>query len=254
MAHLVPRSASSPWTPQLAANETLDSAALSFLLNRALEERKKREEERRKVKEEEKKAKKALAAWTARRKAVTDEMHALLDAWRRHSCPAGEGGSAGSGAGRYRRRCASFPHQEEEEEEEAEKEEETDESKALDVLGVLVQLLFLTSLSILFFSFLLFGVWVLPESPGLLDFWEITSMMFPCSTLSLVLGYTHMRQVLYLAVACSLLFLCLRSTVSPFLLGDTSENALFSASWFDGGNVIVSPRMPVYCFRTQRNA
>ena len=32
--------------------------------------------------EEEKKAKKALAAWTARRKAVTDEMHALLDVWR----------------------------------------------------------------------------------------------------------------------------------------------------------------------------
>ena len=28
--------------------------------------------------EEEKKANKALAAWTARRKAVTDEMHALL--------------------------------------------------------------------------------------------------------------------------------------------------------------------------------
>ena len=31
--------------------------------------------------EEDKKAKKALAAWTARRKAVTDEMHALLDVW-----------------------------------------------------------------------------------------------------------------------------------------------------------------------------
>ena len=75
-------------TPQFAANETLDSAALTFLLNRALEEkkeeeeRKKREEEQRKVMEEEKKAKKALAAWTARRKAVTDEMHALLDVWR----------------------------------------------------------------------------------------------------------------------------------------------------------------------------
>ena len=75
-------------TPQLAANETLDSAALTFLLNRALEEkkeeeeRKKREEEQRQVMEEEKKAKKALAAWTARRKAVTDEMHALLDVLR----------------------------------------------------------------------------------------------------------------------------------------------------------------------------
>ena len=57
-------------TPQLAANETLDSAAVSILLIRALEEkkeeeRKKREEEQRKVMEEEKKAKKALAAWTA---------------------------------------------------------------------------------------------------------------------------------------------------------------------------------------------
>ena len=61
-------------TPQLAANETLDSAALTFLLTRALEEkkeeedRKKREEEQRQVMEEDKKA-------------VTDEMHALLDVW-----------------------------------------------------------------------------------------------------------------------------------------------------------------------------
>ena len=43
------------------------------------------------------------------------------------------------------------------------------------------------------FSFL-FGVWVLPETPGLLDFQDMTSMMFPYSTLSLVLGYTLMRQ------------------------------------------------------------
>ena len=56
-------------TPQLAANETLYSAALSFLLNRALEEKEKEEEERRKreeeqwkVKEEETKAKEALSA------------------------------------------------------------------------------------------------------------------------------------------------------------------------------------------------
>ena len=72
-------------TPQLAANETLDSAALSFLLNRALGEKEKEEEERRKREEEqwkvkeEKKAKEALSAWHARRKAVTDEMFALLD-------------------------------------------------------------------------------------------------------------------------------------------------------------------------------
>ena len=38
--------------PQLAANETLDSAALSFLLNRALEEKEKEEEERVKREEE----------------------------------------------------------------------------------------------------------------------------------------------------------------------------------------------------------
>ena len=42
-------------TPQLAANETLDSAALSFFLNRALEEKEKEEEER--VKREEEQAK-----------------------------------------------------------------------------------------------------------------------------------------------------------------------------------------------------
>ena len=49
---------------------------------------------------------------------------------------------------------------EEEEKEEEEEEDETDESKAVDVLWVPVQLLFLTSLAILFFSFPLFGVWV----------------------------------------------------------------------------------------------
>ena len=61
--------------------------ALSFLLNRALEEKEKEEEERRKreeeqlkvKEEEEEKAKEALSAWHARRKAVTDEMFALLD-------------------------------------------------------------------------------------------------------------------------------------------------------------------------------
>ena len=44
-------------TPQLAANETLDSAALSFLLNRALEEKEKEEEEEERVKREEEQVK-----------------------------------------------------------------------------------------------------------------------------------------------------------------------------------------------------
>ena len=48
----------------------VDNTAAKFLLRRTLN--KKKEEEDKKVKE-------ALAAWTARRKAVTDEMHALLD-------------------------------------------------------------------------------------------------------------------------------------------------------------------------------
>ena len=46
--------------PQLAANETLDSAALSFLLNRALEEKEKEEEERVKREEEQVKRQEAL--------------------------------------------------------------------------------------------------------------------------------------------------------------------------------------------------
>ena len=57
----------------------------------------------------------------------------------------------------------SFDEEGKEEDEDDEKEDETDESKAMDVLRVPVQLLLLTSLTILFFSFLLFGVWVLPE-------------------------------------------------------------------------------------------
>ena len=73
----------------------VDDTTAKFLLRQALKLKKEEEEEKeRKVKEmqemeEDKKAKTALAAWTARRKAVTDEMHALLDispltpAWRR---------------------------------------------------------------------------------------------------------------------------------------------------------------------------
>ena len=63
----------------------VDDTAAKFFLQQALKLKKEEEEEKeRKVKEmqeieEDKKAKKALAAWTARRKAVTDEMHALLD-------------------------------------------------------------------------------------------------------------------------------------------------------------------------------
>ena len=68
----------------LAESDGVDGTSLKYLLKLALQKkkeeevRKKREEEQRQVMEEEKKAKKALAAWTARRKAVTDEMHALL--------------------------------------------------------------------------------------------------------------------------------------------------------------------------------
>ena len=72
--------------PSLAAAESdsVDGTSLKYLLKLALQKkkeeevRKKREEEQRQVMEEEKKAKKALAAWTARRQAVTDEMYALL--------------------------------------------------------------------------------------------------------------------------------------------------------------------------------
>ena len=65
----------------------VDDAAAKFLLQQALKMKKEEEEEKeRKEKdmqemEEDNKAKKALAVWTARRKAVTDEMHALLDVW-----------------------------------------------------------------------------------------------------------------------------------------------------------------------------
>ena len=63
----------------------------------------------------------------------------------------------------------------EEEDKEEEKEDETDECKGMDVLGVHVQLLFLMFLTILFFSFPLFGVWVLPEAYVRGLFWETTS-------------------------------------------------------------------------------
>ena len=65
----------------------VDDTAAKFLLQQALKMKKEEEEEKeRKEKElqemeEDKKAKKALAAWTACRKAVTDEMHTLLDVW-----------------------------------------------------------------------------------------------------------------------------------------------------------------------------
>ena len=63
----------------------VDDTAAKFLLQQALKLKKEEEEEKeRKEKElqemeEDKKAKKAKKAWAARRKAVTDEMHALLD-------------------------------------------------------------------------------------------------------------------------------------------------------------------------------
>ena len=94
-------------TPLLAANETLDSAALSFLLNRALEEKEKEEEER--VKREEEQVKRqedqeealltrlqaerdallvlgleALSSQQKRRlNTVLDEREAILDRWER---------------------------------------------------------------------------------------------------------------------------------------------------------------------------
>ena len=55
---------------------------------------------------------------------------------------------------------------EEEEKEEEEEEDETDESKAVDVLWVPVQLLFMTSFTIL----PLFGVWVLPDESWIIGF------------------------------------------------------------------------------------
>ena len=76
--------------PQLAANETLDSSALSFLLNLALEEKEKEEEERRKKEEEQVKRqedqeeallKRLQAEWDALLAlgAVLDEREAILD-------------------------------------------------------------------------------------------------------------------------------------------------------------------------------
>ena len=71
---------------------------------------------------------------------------------------------------RNRSRFFFLPAGEEEEKEEEEKEDETDESTAMDVLGVAVQLPFLTSLTILFFYFPLFGFWVLPDEYWIIGF------------------------------------------------------------------------------------
>ena len=60
--------------PQLAANETLDSAALSFFLNRALEEKEKEEEER--VKREEEQVKRQ----EDQEEALLTRLHAERDA------------------------------------------------------------------------------------------------------------------------------------------------------------------------------
>ena len=79
------RAAAGVGAPSLAdaAGDAVDGSALRFLTASTLAARRREEEaeEQRKV-EEEKKAKKALTAWNARRKAVTDEMYAPLDVGR----------------------------------------------------------------------------------------------------------------------------------------------------------------------------
>ena len=70
-----------------------------------------------------------------------------------------------------RRGCSRFFFLPADEEAKEEEEDETDERKTMDVLGVPVQLLFLMSLAILFFSIPLFGAWVM-----LVKYWII---LFP---------------------------------------------------------------------------
>ena len=73
-------------------------------------------------------------------------------------------------AGR-RRGCSRFSFlPAEEEAKEEEEEDETDERKAMDVLGVPVQLLFLMSLTILFFSIPPFGAWVMLDKYWIIGF------------------------------------------------------------------------------------
>ena len=76
-------------------------------------------------------------------------------------------------------------------------------------------------------------------SPGLLDYWEMTSSMFPYSTLSLVRFWMHAHASVYASIGTAPCIwqslvrrcLCLKSTVSPFFW----EMAVFTASWFDSG-------------------
>ena len=93
--------------------------------------------------------------------------------------------------------------------------------------------------------------------------------MFPYSTLSLVRFWIHAHASVYVAFGRFLLLFLLFSTVPCiwqslvrcwFAQGvrmstfweNTSGYAVFSASWFDSGYVIVSLRRRWYCFRAQR--
>ena len=114
-----------------------------------------------------------------RREALAQEFLAL----RAPLGPAGvQDPCAARADGPERRRGSSriffLPAREEEEEEEEEKDEE----------GPFPQLLFMTSFTILSSHFLCSVSGCCLTSPGLLDFWEMTSPMFPYSTLSLVPG------------------------------------------------------------------
>ena len=103
---------------------------------------------------------------------------------------------------------------------------------------------------------LVFGVWVSPVA-----YWIIGCLRTPRSAWSDG-GYTHLRQFIghledfcgISTAPCTWRCSCLRSTGTPFSWEMTSGNAVFSASWFDSGYVIVSLRWPGYCFRAQRNA
>ena len=107
------------------------------------------------------------------------------------------------------------------------------------------------------------------SSPRSFNFWEMASTVFLYSTLCLVRWWIHAHASvcvafgrflwffhgpLYLAVACSTLFVLEEYSYSIFW-EVTSGYVVFSASWFDSGYIFpLVYGLCGYCFRIQRNA
>ena len=162
--------------------EAIDESTHSFLLADNLA----------RVKEEEKEEEEEAELARREQKLLEElERHVLRSSVGGRAVCAVPGSLAAALARRGHRCCLGWGQDRGVEEGKEEKEEEEEEEK--DEEGTFPLLLFLTSSTFLSsHSSSVSGCCL--KSPRLLDFWDMTSMMFSYSTLSLVLGYTLMRQ------------------------------------------------------------